>query len=422
MRLPNATLLFLTGCAVFSSQVLAGENLWTPTGPRERVLSLTRDGSNPGTFYALTEAGVYRSDDLGESWDLVNANLGPDRVKVLVAYPNGSGRIMAAGCGVFQSDDFGVNWTPINRGLPSDCSFTTVGLDPYHPDSVFVGGASGYYRTDFDNAGLFWTPIAQGVITGPAVLAVSSSFYGGPSRVFAAPQDGGFLYSDDRGKTWIALVPPSGVRINALTAFDTTSYQGISFVIAATDRGLFQTGDAGRTWEPTSNPLAGIAVNSLLLSDRSGRASYAATDSGLYRDTGSGWATFSVGLPEGLPMLHIFAEPAGRRLFASSVSGDQSFVNRYGNPTIAAQLTDQTVLVNQYLALQFTISPPQPGDFAFMVESSDPIAVQSPEKVFFTPFSGSGIFGVTHGARREIPSRFVPASHTTWEGLKQAGK
>src|SRR5206468_3732621 len=258
---------------------------------------------------------------------------------------------------------------------------------PFRPYDLFAGGASGFYRTDYTSSGPVWTRIAQGTLKGAAALAVA---YG---RIFAAPREGGFLYSDDRGESWTTRAAPPGVRINSIAPLPNWGKSG---VLAATDRGLYQTRDAAQTWAPAGDPLTGISVNSVLPSDRFGRGNYAATDSGLYRDTGMGavpsWAPFSDGLPEGLAMLYVFSDRGGRHLYASSVSGDRFFVYRYGNPSIAAQMPQQTVFVNRYPNLPFTISPPQPGDFTLEVETSDPSVIsvnQIPGQPGVTPFANS---------------------------------
>jgi len=124
-------------------------------------------------------------------------------------------------------------------------------------------------------------------------------------------------------------------------------------------------------------------------------------------------------------MLYVFSDRGGRHLYASSVSGDRFFVYRYGNPSIAAQMPQQTVFVNRYPNLPFTISPPQPGDFTLEVETSDPSVIsvnQIPGQPGVTPFANSsGIriqtlraTGVPVTVRARVPAE-LGASQASWQ-------
>jgi len=107
----------------------AGINDWTNTGPQGgAILVLTVDPQNPGTFYAGTATGVFKSIDGGITW--ANAGMSgwvvthllvdPQHSSTLYAlttgHPNGENPIIQA----FQSTDGGTTWNQIGS-LPRDC-------------------------------------------------------------------------------------------------------------------------------------------------------------------------------------------------------------------------------------------------------------------------------------------------------------
>src|SRR5712692_7487324 len=67
-------LLFLAACLVGARS--AGAGTWQAIGPEGgRVLTLEADARSPGTLYAGTAAGVFKSSDGAASWTLSRAGL-----------------------------------------------------------------------------------------------------------------------------------------------------------------------------------------------------------------------------------------------------------------------------------------------------------------------------------------------------------
>ncbi|MGD0958094.1 MAG: glycoside hydrolase, partial [Candidatus Acidiferrales bacterium] len=118
--------------------------------------------SDPDRMYALVDAqknvGVYRSDDAGESWQLVNteervAGRGSDFACVRVD-PRNKDVIYVANTTTYRSDDAGKNFTAI-KGAPGGDDYHTIWINPENPDIIALGVDQG--ATISVNGGQTWS-------------------------------------------------------------------------------------------------------------------------------------------------------------------------------------------------------------------------------------------------------------------------
>jgi photosystem II stability/assembly factor-like uncharacterized protein len=188
---------------------------------------------------AISAAGVWLTDDGGESWRRGNEGLVPrylpedapddeialcvHRLRRAAARPE---RIfMQFHGGVYRSDDAGASWTDIADGLPSDFGFP-LAVDPADPDSAYViplaadvdrvtpEGRVRVYGTR--DAGASWTPRGDGLPSEDAYLTVLRGAMDqageGPSlELYFGATSGDVYGSADAGATWfqaIAHLPP----------------------------------------------------------------------------------------------------------------------------------------------------------------------------------------------------------------------
>ena len=196
------------------------------------------------------------------------------RVSAVTLHPTDLNVVYVGGAqgGVWRSDDQGASWRPLTDG---ECSLAmgAVALDPVAPEIVYAGTGEQHFSGD--------------------------SYYGC-----------GVLRSTDGGRSWRQLgaqwfIHPDGwgtriarMAVDPGSAGTTTS----TVVYAATEWGLFRSGDSGGTW---SAALDGVATDVLVHPDRPGTAFAAVRGEGVFRsaDRGATWDRLEMGLDDGGEMI-----------------------------------------------------------------------------------------------------------------------
>lgn len=264
--------------------------------------------------YAGTDAGVFRSLDLGGRWAPVNLGL---TGSVVVALHDHRGVMLSgtAGSGVFRTVDNGTSWTLSNAGLRARfiAGFASKGkdlfaisYDTYNPDNnatlpgiwrspdngaswtaalidsvqlndkgeivrengipvtqsptnfysltitqrgIFAGGANGAILHSTNN-GISWRQAGASVkFIDYTVTALTG---GANNRLFAGTDGNGLYYTDDDGKTWIDIIwydDNGDVIYPAITSIITKDKN----IFAASDWGIWWSGNNGKTWEYLEN-------------------------------------------------------------------------------------------------------------------------------------------------------------------------
>ncbi len=118
--------------------------------------------NDPDRMYAMVDAkkngGVYRSDDSGESWQLVNTEervwgRGDDFAMVRVD-PKNKDVIYVANTSTYKSTDAGKNFTAI-KGAPGGDDYHTIWINPENPDIIALAVDQG--ATISVNGGKTWS-------------------------------------------------------------------------------------------------------------------------------------------------------------------------------------------------------------------------------------------------------------------------
>src|SRR5262249_52286064 len=136
-----------------------------PANPNEIYAGAWRADRKPWTIISggpATECGVYKSADGGETWKHLDNGLpkgligkvdvdlcaaDPKRVYAILEASDGAG-------GVYRSDDAGASWTLVNRAaglIARPFYYTYIDSDPKNPDTVYVNNLRFYKSTDGGN-------------------------------------------------------------------------------------------------------------------------------------------------------------------------------------------------------------------------------------------------------------------------------
>jgi photosystem II stability/assembly factor-like uncharacterized protein len=125
---------------------------WQPGGGGLCLHSIVTWPGDPDRLaVGISAAGVWLTDDGGESWSQGNSGLSArylpedapeDQIALCVHRVHRSAArpqrlFLQFHGGVYRSDDGGSSWTAIGEGLPSDFGFP-LAVDPADPDSAYV--------------------------------------------------------------------------------------------------------------------------------------------------------------------------------------------------------------------------------------------------------------------------------------------
>jgi photosystem II stability/assembly factor-like uncharacterized protein len=200
-----------------------------------------------GHLFATMNHGVYRSIDLGNTWEIVLDDTSGSSYRGLAI--NSKGHIFAVrgsieGKSVYRSKDNGQTWELKTTGITNNY-LRCIAIDSN--DFLYIGSMDGMFRSK--NNGDTWEQINRGLempLEPPPpysnVIVVFSILIDEEGYIYAGTHhDSGIYYSQDQGDNWSSL----GLYDNAFFSLDLNSSGNI---FAATDSGVFRSNDKGGSW------------------------------------------------------------------------------------------------------------------------------------------------------------------------------
>lgn len=318
--------LSIAALGSLSPRVAAGQDSpWTSSWRAgTRALSIVMDPRDPGTLFASTQTGIFKTVDGGLSW--TDQPVGPKDAAVLAIDPTSSLSVFAGTPnGLEHSTDGGVHFS----SLPLRIGVTAIQIDPLRPATMYAVAGN---VMKSNNAGVDWVPSAIDLTT----LRVASLLLDGlhPATLYAGadedasyyPLPGAAFKSTDAAGTWRPILAGRaiGVSLGAVTAFAIDPLHNGTVYAAATTRGggrVLRSLDDGGVWTPFGLPLAALPT-SLAIDPTQPSTLYAGTDRGVFRsdDGGVNWTLYSSGLGS-IAVSALLMDPAGTVLHAATVNG-----------------------------------------------------------------------------------------------------
>jgi len=253
------------------------------------------DPAQPGRIYTATdEAGIFRSDDLGESFRSINEGFSTRHVVSLAAlgatlYVNAPGGFAEGS--VFRNTNLTEEWTKIDSISPSR-EQQVLQVVPFDPSHLYLlTSRSVLVSSDF---GQTWTDLGSPTSSKLTALLVPKS---AGNRLLVAA--GASIYhTEDGAQTWEqALIPQEHSAITSLIAvgqkaivalagssvflssvgaeFKRITSPGVDAeihglvetdngdLLVATSRGLRRSEDFGETWRPVRGVLDGSTISTI---------------------------------------------------------------------------------------------------------------------------------------------------------------
>ena len=344
----QTVLLVGTRKGLFMLESDADRRDWSLRGPYCEGWPVYHSVLDPGTgtIYAAAAsewhgAGVWRSRDMGETWQLSSEGIQFDdgelklsKVSTL-ATADGVVRVGSEAAGVFESRDGGETWTLVStfEGQPGDGSWNDPaqqppghlgisGIEP-HPDDPnrFFAVIQGHGAFETTDGGKTWTPRNRGLRSewprdsDEVGFCVHKLVLGADRTRMYQQNHCGMHRSDDAGQSWTEIT--EGLPTDFGFAAAAHPHDRDTFYVIPLDPGhgrimpdgkaaVWRTGDGGSSWQkltrglPQEDAHLGVLRQGMAIDARDVPGLYFGTSTGQVfasADEGESWSEAASYLP-----------------------------------------------------------------------------------------------------------------------------
>jgi|GEM_PF-2542834 len=287
-----------------------------------------------GVVFAATYAGLFRSDDAGETWAPIDAGTGV-ALHTLEVSADAESRLLGAtwGTGLWRRDDAAGPWERESpEVLPRDFVYA-VHADPRLADRWFVASTTELWRTTdggatYEAAGLQGSNVFDMAFLGDGTLLAATQVHGvqrsidggdtwtasnggltafsteagtfidtrhlldtGDGVLYLGTNGGGLFASDDSGASWARLGESDGITRVVAMARD-AGPPAVLYVV--TDSGVRRSDDGGDSWSQVlASGLVSFDITGLTIDPGTGRLYLSTLADGVYwSDDAESWSPF----------------------------------------------------------------------------------------------------------------------------------
>ena len=239
--------------------------------------------TDPSIVYAGTTAGVFKSTDAGDTWELVNTTVMATDVEI---HPSDENDVVAAfgnfstpGNGIYRTRDGGVTWRQIEIDNLSELSFNgkiLLARSKSNPEKLYASVGNGFSFSDgattflsTEDGGDNWTAVNdhdysrwQGWFSHDvAIDPIDENYVVAVGIEVEVSLDGGAAFvNPNRGNVTLGLPPIEGPDGPPDYVHSDIHYVGFhpnirGLVLIGTDGGLFLSEDAGLTYRSANGGL-----------------------------------------------------------------------------------------------------------------------------------------------------------------------
>lgn len=252
--------------------------------------------------YAATVSGLYVSDDLGDTWYLLNTTMlsnlqvlmvnGSSMFGIVENPINSTKTFTAPGEGLMVSTNSGSNWRLVGNGLlyPYITSITSV------DNKLYAGTANNGIFISSDDC-FSWQQLSLPFDT----ASINELFYFG-TTIYACTKNYGLLKSIDNAESWTQLnLGLSGNNVKCLAQSD-------HFLFLGSESGLYKSAEAGSSWTHIDIGAVNNDIRSIVIS---GSIIFVGTADRVYvsRDEGNTWEMIRHQL-----LINSYSNDPGRRI------------------------------------------------------------------------------------------------------------
>lgn len=270
-----------------------------------------------GLLYLADGIRMYRSSDLGNSWELIGRGINSLQINSIDFIDNE----LIAGTnknGFYKTKSFGKEWASTGF-LLDDIDVISFTVKP--PNTIYAGSHHhGCFKST--DGGLSWEQFNDGLLEHTSYPNIYSLFVAPNGRVFAG-SIGLFVEEDNK---WVRI---ENEDLNRIDIFDITMSDEGNLIVG-TDFGIYITEDNGKTWSK-------MGLNNMLITDilLHGNDMYVGTWSyeGVFfsSDKGKTWISNNTGLPDFTMVRGIIADKDDRIFVATLNRGVYYTTNKGQN-------------------------------------------------------------------------------------------